>query len=112
MSNPPSTEPTSELGASIRKPTNDRTSGPKSDALSKPSEPMRGYSIGHISLGDIERYQKVSDHPGFTILEEHIKDPPWGYTWKIQDLGQEENLKAGEYLLILTKRPLQLSTNL
>ena len=79
------------------------TSEPNYDALSEPSAPTREDSIGCLSPKGIVRYQKVSDAPRFTTLEEHTKESPWGGTWKIRVLGQDESLEAGEYLLTPTE---------
>ena len=44
---------------------------------------------GYISPGDIMRYQKGSDLPRVTTLEERTKESPWVETWKIRILGKE-----------------------
>ena len=61
---------------------------------------------------DIRRYQKGSDSPIFSTIEERTKEAPWGDTWKIRILGQDKSLEAGEDLLTLTRSPSQISTNL
>ena len=112
LSNPPSAEPTPEPGPPSKKTTKETTSEPDSDYLSEPSAPTREDSIGCLSPKGIVRYQKVSDTPRFTTLEEHTKESPWGGTWKIRVLGQDKSLEAVEDLLTPTRSSSQIPTNL
>ena len=58
------------------------------------------------------KYQKGSDLPIFSTLEERTEEAPWGDTWKILILGQEQCLEAGEDILTPTESPYKLPINL
>ena len=68
--------------------------------------------MGHLSPTEIVRYQKGSDPPRSSTLEERTKDDPWGDTCKIRIWGQGKILEAREDLLTLTESPYQIPTNL
>ena len=68
--------------------------------------------MGSIAPKDIIRYQKGSDQPILSNLEELTKEAPWGDTQKIRILGQDKSLEAGEELLTPTKSPPKTPTNL
>ena len=68
--------------------------------------------MGHLSPGDIVRYQKGTDPPIFSTLKDLNKEYSWGNTWKIRILGQYKILEAGEDLLTPPRSPYQLLTNL
>ena len=53
----------------------------------------------------IVRYQIGSYTTILTTLEERTKETPWGDTWRIRILGQDESLEAEEYLLNPTYSP-------
>ena len=48
--------------------------------------------MGHLSPGDIVRYQKGTHPPIFSTLEEHTKESSRVDTWKIRILGQDKIL--------------------
>ena len=68
--------------------------------------------MGHLYPKDIVRYQKWSDPPRLSTIEESTKEAPWGATWKIRILSQYNSLEVGEDLLTLTESPYQNTTNL
>ena len=116
MSDPPSTDPTPYLtpdpGPPSEKNTKEPTSEPDYDYLSENSATMREGSMGHLSRKDIMRYQKGSDPPRFSTLEECTKETPWRETWKIRVVGQDKILEAGEDHLPTIESPPQILTNL
>ena len=57
-------------------------------------------------------FQKGSDLPIFSTLEEHTKEASWRDTCKFQILCQYYNLEEGEDLLTPTESPSQIPTNL
>ena len=112
LNDPTSAETTPNPVTPSGKPTKEPTSEPDSYALSESSAPTREDSMGHLSPKDIVGYQKVSDPPRFATLEESTKESPWGDTWKIRILVQDNILDAGEDLLTPTESPYQIPTNL
>ena len=86
------TDPTPEPGPPSEKSTEEPISEPDSDTLSHPYVPTREISMRHLSPGDIVRYQKGSDPPIFSTLEERTKEDPWGDTSKIRNVSQHESL--------------------
>ena len=68
--------------------------------------------MGCLSPKYIAIHQKGSYPPWFSTLEERAKEDPWGDTWKIQILGQDESLEVVGNLLTPTKSPPQIPTNL
>ena len=109
---PPSAEPTPELGPPSEKPTKEPTSEPDSSTLSEPSAPTGEGSMGHLYPKEISLYQKGSDTPRFFTLEERTKEDPWGDIWNIRIWGQDKSLEAGEDPPTPTKSPFQIPTNL
>ena len=68
--------------------------------------------MGHLAPKYIVRYQKGSDPPVFSTLEEHTKEAPWVDIWIIRIWGQDNILEAGEDLLTPNNIPSQIPTNL
>ena len=68
--------------------------------------------MGNLAPKYIVQYQKGSDPPIFSTLEERTKEDPWGDAWKIRILGQYKSLEAVEDLLTPTNSPSQIPTNL
>ena len=98
-SDPTSVYPTPEPGPPNEKPTKEPTSETDLNKPSEPSAPTREGYMGQLPPRDIILYQKVSYPPIFVNLEEQTKEDPWVDIWKIQILGQDESLEAGEDLL-------------
>ena len=67
---------------------------PNYDTLSENSTPTQDFSMGHLSPVYIVKYQKESDPPIFSTLDEHTKEAPWRDTWKIRFLVQDKILEA------------------
>ena len=82
-SDPPFPDPTPEHVTARNKPTKELTTEPNYEALSEPSAPTTDVSMGHLSPGDIARYNKELYPSRFSTLEEHTKEDFWGDTWKI-----------------------------
>ena len=61
--------------------------------------------MGHLYQKNIVIYQKGSYKHTFNTIEERTKETPWGDTWRIRILGQDESLEAEEYLLNPTYSP-------
>ena len=73
---------------------------------------MKGGLMEYLSTGYFMRYHQGSDLQQFITMENQIKEAPWGDTWKIRIMEQEETLEVREDLLTPTNRPSQLPKNL
>ena len=111
-SDPPYVEPTPEPVPPSGKTTKEPTSKPSYHVLSEPSAPIREGYMGHLSPGDIVRYQKGSDLPILSTLDDRTKEAPWIDTWKSGFEVKSRSLEAGEDLPNPTKIPYQTSTKL
>ena len=80
LSDPLTTEPIPKPEPTSGKPTKEPTLEPDSDALSEPFKPMMKGSMGRLAPKYIVRYQKRSDQPRFSTLEERMKKATWGDT--------------------------------
>ena len=74
--------------------------------------PTRYDSMEYLSPGNIVKCHTGECQHHFSGLVDHTRESPWGDTWVIRTLGQEDTLEVGEDLITPSESPYQIPTNL